>query len=179
MDVIKEIGWVKFAKFIIYSFLQPIYNFLLLPPLRIFFLLLLGAKVGAGSIILNARFFNWHHKGPGGLSIGKECFLGDEVLIDLYDEVVLGNSVTLAPRVTILTHLNVGFKNHPLQKYFSKKSSPVVIKNGSVVAAASIVLPGVTINENSFVAAGSVVNQDVPPRTLVAGVPAKIIRKIE
>ena len=184
MKALKEIGFKKTVRFVIFSFLQVFYHravnhFLFFPPFRKLFLQVVGAKVGKGSIIMDVKFFNWHYQGPPGLTIGKECFIGDDTLIDLYDRVILEDQVTIAQRVTVLTHLNVGYQNHPLQKYFPKLSKPVVVKKGSVVAAAATILPGITIGEESFVAAGSVVTHDVPPRSLVAGVPARVIRKIK
>ena len=127
---------------------------------------------------MNVKFFNWYHTGPKGLKIGEDCFIGDETLIDLYDSVVLEDKTTLAQRITVLTHLNVGYLDHPLQKHFPKTSKPVVFKTGSVVGASATILPGVTVGEKSFVAAGSLVSKDVTDHTLVAGVPVKIIRRI-
>ena len=179
MRVVNEIGLKKTLKFVVYSFLQAIYCLCFLPPLRKIFLILLGAKIGKHSILMKVNFFNWHHKGPSGLKVGNECFIGDETLIDLYDSVTLEDQVTIAQRVTILTHTNVGYKDHPLQKNFPKFSKAVNLKKGCVVAATSTILPGVTIGEKSFVAAGSVITKDVPNNTLVAGVPAKFVRKIK
>lgn len=178
MKSLREIGFKKTFLFIAYSFLQLVYQILLFPQFRKLFLILLGAKVGKDSILMDIRFFNWYHKGPKGIRIGKECFIGDGTLIDLYDEVIFEAQVTLAQRVLILTHLNVGYSDHPLQKHFPKMSKPVIFKSGCVVGAASTILPGVIIGRESFVAAGSVVTKDVPDRTLVAGSPAKVIRKI-
>ena|SRR3990167_5739522 len=184
MLALKETGTRKALKFVLFGFLGIIYHRIVLhwfpfPPVRKLFLQLLGAKIGSDSILMEVKFFNWHHQGLKGLKIGKNCFIGDEVLVDLYDKVILQNQVTLAQRVTVLTHLNVGYSNHPLQKYFPKTSKPTIFKKGSVVAATSTILPGVTVGEESFVAAGSVVTSDVPPNSLVAGVPAKLIRKLK
>ena len=179
MRIVDEIGLKKTLKFAVYSFLQMIYHLCFLPPLRKTFLILLGAKIGKHSVLMDVKFFNWHHKGISGFKVGNECYIGDETLIDLYDQVILEDQVTIAPRVTILTHQNVGYKDHPLQKYFPKFSQPVVFKSGSVTGAGSIILPGVIIGKESFVAAGSVVTKNVPARTLVGGVPAKIISKIK
>lgn len=184
IKVIQEVGFRKTIKFLIYSFIQILYHLLIdhvfnLPPFRKYFLILLGAKVGKDSILMSVKFINWHYGGPGVLKIGSECFIGDETLIDLYDQVVLEDKVTIAQRVTILTHQNVGYKDHPLQKYFPKFSKPVIFKKGSVVGTGSIILSGVEIGRESFVAAGSVVTRDVPAKTLVGGVPAKFIRKIK
>jgi len=178
VKTIREIGFKKSFNFLLFSFLQGIYFLLFLPQLRKIFLIIEGAKVGKDTTILGVKFFNYQHKGFGGLKIGDECFLGDETLIDLYDKVVLEDQVTLAQRVTVLTHLNVGFRNHPLQKFFPKMSKQTTFKKGCCVSAGSTVLPGVTVGECSMVAAGSVVIKDVEPFTLVAGVPARKIRDL-
>lgn len=179
MNFHKEVSLDKAIRFFTFSLLQAVYGLLVFPQLRTIFLKLLGANINSNAIIMNVKFFNWHQKGPKALIIGKDCFIGDETLIDLYDEVVLEDQVTLAQRVLILTHINVGYADHPLQNIFPKKSSKVVFKKGAVVGASSTILPGVTIGEKSFVAAGSVITKNVPANTLVGGVPAKIIRKIK
>lgn len=179
MRVIEEIGVIKSMRFVVYSGVYLVYKLLGFPLLRQITLSLFGAKVGSKSVVMDVSFFNWHHKGFSGLVLGKECFIGDQTLIDLYDKVVLEDQVTIAQRVTVLTHLNVGFSNHPLQKFFPKTSAEVIFKSGSVICASSTILPGVIIGKNSLVAAGSVVTKDVPENSLVAGVPAKVIRKLE
>lgn len=183
MKVLDEIGLKKTTRFFFYSLIFVLYHLLIdhlfqVPPARKIFLQVLGAKIGDESVIMNINFFNWHHTGPKGLRVGKKCFLGDQVLIDLYDEVTLQDEVTLGQRVMILTHTNVGYRSHPLQKKFPKTSAKVMICVGSFIGAGSIILPGVTVGNNSFIAAGSVVNKDVPPNSLYAGVPAKLVRKI-
>lgn len=179
MKALNEIGIKKMTKFIFYSYVDFLYSLLILPPFRKIFLILIGSKIGKDSVLMKVKFFNWYHKGPKGLIIGKNCFIGDETLIDLHDSIIIEDNVTIAQRVTIITHLNVGYDNHPLQKYFPKSSKPVTIKNGSVIGASATILPGVIIGPQSFVAAGSVVNKNVSPKTLVAGVPAKPVRKIK
>lgn len=183
MKELQELGPRKSLRFIGYSILQVAYHllinhFLFFPPARKLFLQTLGAKIGNNSVIMDVKFFNWHHMGPKGLKIGNECYIGDESLIDLYGEVTLEDQVTIAQRVIILTHLNVGYKSHPLQKFFPKIVKPVIIKNGSVIGAGATILPGITVGEKSFVAAGSVVTKDVTSNTIVAGVPAKKVRNI-
>lgn len=179
MKVVKEIGFKKGLKFFFYSLFQLFYPLLVFPQLRQWILIFLGSKIGNNSIIMNVRFFNWYHKGAKGLKIGNNCFIGDETLIDLYDNVVLEDHVTVAQRVTILTHLNVGYKDHPLQKYFPKKSKAVKLETGSVVGAGAIILSGITVGKKSFVAAGSVVTKNVPQNSLFGGNPARLIRKIK
>ena len=86
--------------------------------------------------------------------------------------------MTLAERVLVLTHTNVGYKDHPLQKHFPASAAPVRIDSGSFVGAGVTLLPGITIGAGSFVAAGAVVTADVAPRALVAGVPARQVRAL-
>lgn len=180
---IEEVGLKKTLRFLVYCVVQVIYHnlidhFLYFSQARKLFLKIIGAEIGRDTIIMDVHFFNWHHMGPVGLKIGKECFIGDGTLIDLYDSVILEEQVTVSQKVLILTHLNVGYKNHPLQKFFPKTSKKIVLKKGCVIGSGVIMLPGITVGRESFVAAGSVVTKDVPPKTLVAGVPAKKIRKI-
>ena len=56
-------------------------------------------------------------------------------------------------------------------------SAPVIIKDNAWIGMSAIILKGVTVGEGAIVAAGSVVTKDVPPHTIVAGVPAKVIKK--
>lgn len=179
MKAVKEVGPGKIIKFTLYSIIQLFSALAFVPPLRKVLLMLLGAKVGPDSILMNVKYFNLHYGGFRGFTIGKDCFIGDETLIDLYDQVTLEDQVTIAQRVTVLTHLNVGYSDHPLQASFPKKSQPVIFKKGSVIGAASVILPGVIIGKNSFVASGSVVTKNVGPGTLVAGVPARAVRSIK
>lgn len=78
----------------------------------------------------------------------------------------------------VVHHTNVGYHDHPLQAGFPAMAAPVVIERGRFLGANVTVLPGIRVGEQSFVAVGSVVTADVPPRTLVAGVPARPVRTI-
>ena len=64
------------------------------------------------------------------------------------------------------------------QKYYPRRVSPTKIKKGAWITPGCIILAGVTIGENAVVGAGSVVTKDVEPYTVVAGNPAKIIKKL-
>src|SRR3989344_5977524 len=113
MKAIKELGTLKIAKFIFFTFVSSIYHLSIdhvfnLTPFRKYFLILLGAKIGKDSIVMRIHFFNWHYGGPGFLKIGDECFIGDEVLIDLYNQVQLENQVTIAK---MYSHHNGIFAN--------------------------------------------------------------------
>lgn len=176
MQAFREIGLRKAVKFGWTTLALLPWRFLLFPQLRAPYLQMMGAKVGRGAIIHDITFFNTYRAGFSGLHLGKKCFIGEQCLFDLADRIELGDSVTLAERVTILTHTNVGYSDHPLQPHFPSFSAPVAIDSGAFVGANATVMPGVRIGHCAFVAACSLVREDVPPRRVVAGVPAKVLR---
>jgi acetyltransferase-like isoleucine patch superfamily enzyme len=178
LKALGEIGLGRAARFGFFTLAMVPYRVALFPQLRSLWLRLLGARIGAGAILHDVRFFNLYRRGLGGLSVGRDCFLGDECLIDLAEAVVLEDQVTLAERVLVLTHTNVGYQDHPLQRRFPPTAAAVVVEAGSFVGAGVILLPGVRVGRGSFVAAGSVVTEDVPPATLVGGVPARALRAL-
>ena len=131
---------------------QKLFNLLarnsISPGLRIFLYRRMGIKIGRHT------------------QIGLDCFLDDQFpeLITIEDEVVI------AFRVIIVAHdESTGFIN-------DGTVSEVLIKRGSYLGAGAIILPGVTIGENSIVAAGAVVTRSLPPGSIAAGVPARVIR---
>jgi acetyltransferase-like isoleucine patch superfamily enzyme len=178
VKALAEIGWRRAFRFGFYTLAMVPYRLTLVPQLRRLYLRLLGVSVGQRTVIHDVRFFNLYRRGFAGLTIGDDCFLGDECLLDLAEGIQLGPQVTLAERVLILTHMNVGYRDHPLQAAFPPLAAPVHLEEGCFVGANVTILAGVTVGRQSFVAAGSVVTGDVPPRTLVAGVPARALREI-
>ena len=178
MKAAEEVGWGRVARFGAMTLAMAPYRVALFPPLRTAWLRLMGARIGARVVMHDVRFFNLYRRGLSGLVVGDESFLGDECLLDLAEGIVLGSQVTLAERVLVLTHTNVGYKDHPLQKHFPASAAPVRIESGSFVGANVTLLPGITVGAGSFVAAGAVVTTDVPPRTLMAGVPARPVRTL-
>lgn len=111
-----------------------------------------------------------------------DVVIGDHTRIGLHNTVIgpvtIGSHVNLAQGITI-TALNHNFSD--TQKRIDEQgvnTTPVNIGNDIWIGANAVVLPGVTIGDHSVVAAGAVVTKDVPSHSLVAGVPAKIIRQI-
>jgi acetyltransferase-like isoleucine patch superfamily enzyme len=177
VKAVDEIGWGRALRFGLMTLAMLPYRLALVPPLRTAWLRLLGARIGRRTILHEVRFFNLYRRGLAGLAIGNECFLGDECLLDLAEGIRLSDQVTLAERVTVLTHMNVGYQDHPLQARFPAMAAPVILEAGCFVGAGVTILPGITIGARAFVAAGSVVTRDVPPDSLAAGVPARVVRE--
>jgi len=173
-----EIGWQRAARFGFFTLAMLPYRAALFPPLRAWWLRRLGARIGARVILHDVRFFNLYRRGLRGLEVGDECFVGDECLLDLAEAIRLEPQVTLAERVLILTHTNVGYADHPLQRHFPAQAAPVTILRGSFVGAQAVLLPGITAGPRALVAAGAVVTQDVPPDCVVGGVPARVLRRL-
>ena len=116
-----------------------------------------------------------------GAKIGKHVFLGGGNILDRVrpDLITIEDYVSLAGGVNILTHSN---PTTPLREILGEEYhvlKPVHIKRGAWLALNVVVLPGVTIGENSIVATNSVVMKDVPPYTIVGGAPAKFIKEIK
>jgi acetyltransferase-like isoleucine patch superfamily enzyme len=101
--------------------------------------------------------------------VNQNCTFYDLGGLDIADNVMIG------PNVSIIT---TGHPLEPSQRRASVIARPVVIERNVWIAAGAIIIGGVTVGENSVVAAGSVVTKDIPPNALVGGNPARVIRSI-
>jgi acetyltransferase-like isoleucine patch superfamily enzyme len=115
-----------------------------------------------------------------GVRIGQHVFVGlDTWLDDQFPElVVLEDDVVVSFRVTVVVHDDARRMDRVEAGQAAGTVAPVVLKRGCYVGACALLLPGVTVGERAVVAAGAVVTRDVPPGTIVAGVPARIVREV-
>jgi len=179
MQALKQAGVKMALRFALMSVCMGIFPLMFLPPMRRAFLRLFGSRIGSGAVLQNVRFYNLYRTGLRGLHIGRRCYIGNEVLIDLADKVIMEDDVTLAARVHILTHVNVGYDAHPLQSHIPRAQAPVHIERGAFIGANAVLSAGVRIGECSVVGAGAVVVRDIPAYTVVAGVPARTLRSLK
>jgi acetyltransferase-like isoleucine patch superfamily enzyme len=116
-----------------------------------------------------------------GVHIGEHVYIGPDVVIDdLYPGLVtIEDYVSIGMRTMIFAHSNPTCSIDLKTKYFPRTVRPVKISKGAWIAPGCIILAGVTIGENSVVGAGSLVTKDVDPNTVVAGSPARLVRKLE
>lgn len=118
-----------------------------------------------------------------GVIIGKKVFTNQDLtIVDNGNRgmVIVEDYVTFAPRVTLVTKSAPGFIHPSLKKEdFPLKEGKIKIGEGTWVGTSVVILPGVTIGKCCLIGAGSVVTKDVPDYTVVAGVPAKEIRKLK
>jgi acetyltransferase-like isoleucine patch superfamily enzyme len=113
-----------------------------------------------------------------GVKIGKNVHIGTDVTIDgVYPNfVTIEDGVSLAGQNYILTH------NKPLEYHKNISPAylaPVFIRKNAWLAIGVTILPGVTVGEGAIVAAGSIVNKDIPPNVLAGGIPAKVLKEFE
>jgi UDP-2-acetamido-3-amino-2,3-dideoxy-glucuronate N-acetyltransferase len=139
-----------------------------------------GAQIGEGS-----RIWHWVHI-CAGAKIGKHCSFGQNVFVG--NDVVIGNNVKVQNNVSIYDAVTIEddvfcgpsmvFTNvyNPRSAVIRKDEyRRTLVKKGASIGANATIVCGVTIGEYAFIAAGAVINKDVKPYALMAGVPAKQI----
>ena len=148
-----------------------------------------GAVVYAGTVIGHNTMVGDHS------SIRENCTIGHHVVIGrsctFHDSLVVGNYV----RMMCSIHISSGwvfeddvmvaggsiFVNDLVAGHFGDNEpawTPGIIRRGASIGAGAIIMPGVEVGECALVASGAVVTKDVPPRKIVVGVPAKILRDV-
>ena len=106
--------------------------------------------------------------------MGKRVFINHACSFLDMGGIILEDDVLIGPKVNLIT------ENHPLDPLERRGMlcKPILIKRNAWIGAGATILPGVTVGENSVVAAGAVVSKDVPSNTVVGGIPAKTIKTI-
>ena len=141
-----------------------------------------GAEIGEGTKI-------WHYSHVyGKAKIGRNCVFGQNVVVangvivgdkckiqnnvSLYEGVVLEDFVFCGPSMVFT---NVKTPRCEFPRNTSDDYHTTLVKRGASIGANATIVCGITLREGAFVAAGAVVTKDVPPYTMVAGVPARPI----
>lgn len=113
--------------------------------------------------------------------IGNDVYLGYAATLSCADRITIGDNVLIAHFASIYDN-----NNHPIDPgeraanlpIGQKDIAPVVIEDGAWIGAHAIILKGVTVGEGSVVAMGAVITKDVPPMTVAAGNPARVVKRI-
>ena len=106
------------------------------------------------------------------IRLGKNVFINHNCSFLDIGGITIEDDVQIGPSVKLTS------ENHPLDPADRKTVllQPILIKRNAWIGAGATILPGVTVGENAVVAAGAVVSRDVPPNTVVAGIPAKVVK---
>lgn len=129
---------------------------------------------------------------PFHCDLGKNIFLGSDVIINMNCTFVDDRTITVGNRVLIASDVQICTASHPIlpqerlvdgrrekgTTFFRTWAKPVVIKDGVWIGAKTVILPGVTIGENAVIGAGSVVNKDIPANCVAVGNPCRVIRRL-
>lgn len=131
---------------------------------------IIGTEVDASTTVFPPFYTNFGRF----LNLGKNVFINHNCsFLDI-------GGITIEDDVQIGPSVNLTSENHPLDPADRKTvlPKPIVIKRNAWLGAGATILPGVTVGENAIVAAGAVVSRDVPPNTVVAGIPAKVVKAL-
>ena len=143
---------------------------------RVYILRLAGFQIGPGCVMWGTPTITGDSDLYRKLTVGQGCWFNIECFLDLGASINIGDRVAIGHQVMILTTSH-GIGPHG-QRAAAPEVRPVCIGSGAWLGARSTILPGVTIGPGAIIAAGAVVTRDVPANTMVAGIPARVIKSL-
>jgi acetyltransferase-like isoleucine patch superfamily enzyme len=135
-----------------------------------------GAMIGKNCDIETGHIFH-NCKKYSNLIIGNNCHIGKNCFFDLRGRVVIEDNVVISMQNTFITHQDMNQSG--LKEKYPAIYGDIVVKSNSYIGANAMILQGVIVNGFALVAAGSVVTKNVAEYSMVGGVPARFIKKIE
>lgn len=140
-----------------------------------------GINIGQNSIVMHGavlHVYNFRDLPKSGIKIGKDCLIGEYSVVRGQGGVLIGDRVYTSPFTQIIA-VNHVFDD-PNQPFINQgiTAEGVIIEDDVWLGAGAVITDGVRVGKGAVVAAGAVVTKDVPPHTIVAGVPARPIREI-
>ncbi len=109
------------------------------------------------------------------IRVGRNVFINHNCTLNDMGGITIGDEVFIGPRVSLIS------SGHPVDPAFRRRQivgAPIAIERGAWLCTGATVLHGVTVGEDSVVAAGAVVTRDVPAGVVAAGVPARVLRSV-
>lgn len=133
--------------------------------------MLTGSSIDESTAVFTPLYINYGKS----ISIGANVFINFDCIFLGLGGITIEDGALIAPRVSLLS------EGHPVNPADRQSLVPghIHIKRNAWISAGATILPGVTVGENSIVAAGAVVSSDVPDNTIVGGVPAKVIKRVD
>jgi acetyltransferase-like isoleucine patch superfamily enzyme len=141
-----------------------------------------GIEIGSGTIVMHGAIlhvYNFRNMKQSGIKIGRDSLIGEHSVIRGQGGVQIGDRVYTSPFTQIIA-VNHVFDD-PNRPFVDQgiTAEGVVIEDDVWLGAGAVITDGVRVGKGAVVAAGAVVTKDVPPHTVVGGVPAKIIKQID
>lgn len=145
--------------------------------LRAYLYRMAGFSIGHGSMFWGTPKITGDGNLYKRLTIGEYSWMNDGCFLDLGAPITIGNRVAFGHQVLLMTN------SHEIggveRRAGDLTAAPIVIEDGVWIGARATILPGVTVHEGAIVASGALVTKDVPANSVVAGVPAKVVRQLE
>jgi acetyltransferase-like isoleucine patch superfamily enzyme len=141
-----------------------------------------GIEIGQNTFVMHQaelHVYNFRNLPNAGIRIGQDSLVGEFCVIRGSGGVTIGDQVYLSPSVHIYSSNHVCQDPDVCFVEQGVTAEGVTIEDECWIGAMAIILDGVTVGRRSVVAAGTVVTRDVPPHSLVAGVPARVIRDLK
>jgi acetyltransferase-like isoleucine patch superfamily enzyme len=132
---------------------------------------IVGTKIDESTTVFSPFYTNFGKF----ISIGKNVFINHACSFLDMGGITIEDEVLIGPKVNLIT------ENHPTDPNDRRAliAKSILIKRKAWIGAGATILPGVTVGENSIIAAGAVVSKDVPDNVIVGGIPAKFIKSID
>lgn len=135
-----------------------------------------GATIGRNCDIETGLIFHNCSKQYSNLYIGDNCHIGKNCFFDLRGKVVIEDNVVISMQVAFITHQDMN--KSILKKKFPAEHHDILVKKNAYIGTRATILRGVTIGDCSVTAAGALVLRDVSSNSVVAGIPGKIVNRI-
>lgn len=141
-----------------------------------------GIEIGENTYVMHhaeLHVYNFRDLPKAGIKIGKNCLISEFSVLRGQGGITIGDNVYTSPFVQIVAVNHV--YDDPSRPIIEQgiTAQGIVIEDDAWIGSSAIILDGVRVGKGAVVAAGAVVSKDVPPHTVVAGVPAKVIKEID
>ena len=140
-----------------------------------------GIEIGDGTLVMHhaeLHVYNFRDLPHAGIRIGRDSLIGEFNVIRGQGGVTIGDRVYFAPLAQVLAVNHV--YDDPSRPFVEQgiTAQGIVVEDDVWVGAGAIITDGVRVGQGAVIGAGAVVTEDVPPHTVVAGVPARVVRDL-
>lgn len=141
-----------------------------------------GVQIGANTLVMHGavlHVYNFRDLPHAWIRIGRDSLIGEYTVIRGQGGVTIGDRVYTSPMTQIIA-VNHVFDD-PERPFIEQgiTAEGIVVEDDVWLGSSAVITDGVRVGQGAVVAAGAVVTQDVPPHTVVAGVPARVVKKID